>query len=305
LIKVAISGAETPQAGELIRILVNHPDVEIVSLISPGNEGKLMQNIHHGLLGEEKIFFTSNLRADEADVLFVCDSSTGINEIKKIRKAYPDLKIIAFSHIRCPHDEENDEIVFGLPEINRKLLVRGAHTAVIPSPLTSLALVPFYPLALNMLLSEDIDLEISAPGDLLTEEMISEAESETALRLADAQKSFTGKVSIKKLPPKSKRGIELTAEISCPLDMEHLMKVFEIYGDHNFSFVVTSPVELDDVKGTEKCLVSVSRGREDKIRIHAVADGRLRGSAGEAVHVMNLLFGLHEKTGLYLKPYAF
>ncbi|MDE5790263.1 MAG: N-acetyl-gamma-glutamyl-phosphate reductase, partial [Muribaculaceae bacterium] len=83
------------------------------------------------------------------------------------------------------------------------------------------------------------------------------------------------------------------------------LKAYEIYDDHNFSFAVTSPVKLDDVKGTEKIIISLSRSKDGVLSIHSVADGRLRGSAGEAVHVMNLMFGLHEKTGLYLKPYAF
>ena len=305
MIKVAISGAETPEAGELIRILVNHPDVEIVALVSPGNEGRLVQNVHHGLLGEEKITFTGVFRPEGVDLLFVTNPSITIDDLRKLRETFPELKIIAFSHISAPADEEKEQIVFALPEINRKLLVRGARTAVIPSPLTSLALVPLYPLALNLLLSSDISLQISAPQDIIRQEDIERAQEEIANRLADAQKSFAGKISISPLPPTSKRGIELTAEIACPLDMEHLARVFGIYDDHNFSFAIMNPVKLDDVKGTEKCIVSLSRTKDDRLHIHAVADGRLRGSAGEAVHVMNLLFGLHEKTGLYLKPYAF
>ena len=306
MIKVAISGAETPIAGELIRILVNHPDVEIVALIAPGYESTAVQSIHHGLLGEEKMSFTSSFRPDSADVLFITEANVKTSDYNKLRKNYPELKVIALNPYL--EDEEIDEVdrpIYALPEINRKALVRGGVTAVIPSPLSSLVLVPLYPLAQQLILNDDLLINISAPEDLLTEAKLIESKHEIIGQLKSAQKSFEGKVELATLPPTSKRGIEMTTELKSPLDLEHLMKAFDIYDDHNFSFAVTSPVKLEDVKGTEKVIVSLSLSKEGILHIHSVADGRLRGSAGEAVHVMNLLFGLHEKTGLYLKPYAY
>lgn len=305
MIKVAISGADTPAAGEIIRILVNHPDVEIVSLVAPGHEGKQMQSIHHGLLGEPKISFTGSFRPDNADVLFIADHNIKNSDYNKLRKAFPDLKIIVLNPMVEDAVIETDEPVYALPEINRKALVRGAKAALIPSPIASITLVSLYPIAKNLLLSDDLMLNISAPSDIVEKESLEKSSEEIALHLNDAQKSFHGSVSFNILPPTSKRGIEMTTSISSPLDLEHILSTYEIYDDHNFSYAVISPVKLDDVKGTEKVIVSLSLSKEGILSIHAVADGRLRGNAGEAVHAMNLMFGLHEKTGLYLKPYAF
>lgn len=309
MIKVAISGADTPVAGELIRILVNHPDVELVALVAPRNEGKQLQSIHHGLLGEVKMSFTGSFNPSGADILFIADKNLKYSDFKRLREAFPDLKVIAIYPLVDDNEEMPEEpefnFVFALPEINRKALVRGATQGLVPSPVSSLALVPLYPLALNMLLSGDIMLNVSAPEDIVTKEELSRSAEEISVALKEAQRSFDGKVSFNILPPSSKRGIELTTDIPTPLDMDHTLKAYEIYDDHNFSFVMTSPVRLEDVKGTEKIIASLSLSKDGRLAIHSVADGRLRGSAGEAVHVMNLMFGLHEKTGLYLKPYAF
>lgn len=303
MIKVAISGAETPQAGELLRILVNHPDVEIVALLAPGYEGQQARFVHHGLLGEAPLAFTS-VMPEKTDVLFMAEDSVNPATLSRLKLMRPELKIIALSPIDH-HNPDVAGIIFGLPEINRKLLVRGGSAAMVPTPMSSLALVPLYPLALNMVLDGDISLSLSVPSDLDNEDMLATSAAQINSVLHDIQKSYAGTVSLSALPPQSKRGMELSAEFKCPIGLEHLMQIYEIYDDHNFAFVVNSPVKLDDVKGTEKCIVSVTMPEEGVLRLNAVADGRLRGSAGEAVHIMNLMCGLHEKTGLALKPYAY
>ncbi|MDE6236242.1 MAG: hypothetical protein K2M45_00055 [Muribaculaceae bacterium] len=319
MIKVAISGADTPEAGELIRILVNHPDVEIVALIAQRHDGKPVQSLHHGLLGEINIPFSSSLRPDQADLLIIADKKVKYDDYKRLLKSFPDLKVITLHNfvsdeerpINFPEDISEEDVVqmeepvYALPEINRKALVRGAKAAEIPSPLASLVLVPLYPLANHMLLSGDITLNISAPDDMLTEDNRAEGLKEIKAALQIAQRSFNGDIKINPLPAKSKRGMELEIDLRSPLDLDHLLSTYDIYDDHNFAFTVINPVHLDDVKGTEKVITSLSLSKDGMLNIHAVADGRLRGSAGEAVHVMNLMFGLHEKTGLYLKPYAF
>ena len=303
MIKVAISGADTPKAGELLRILVNHPDVDIVALLAPGQDGRQARFMHHGLLGETPLSFSSAL-PEKTDVLFVAEDKTNAPALGRLRHARPELKIIILSDIDH-HNSDSLGMVYGLPEINRKSMVRGAITANVPSPIASLTLVPLFPLALNMLLNGDITLNISAPEDLVTPDNLEKSRKEINNQLRETQQSFKGDLKINILPPTSKRGIELTADLDCPVGLDDLLGVYSMYDDHNFAFAVTSPVRLDDVKGTEKCIASLSIPEEGKLRLHAVADGRLRGSAGEAVHIMNLMCGLHEKTGLALKPYAY
>ena len=154
MIKVAISGADTPEAGELIRILVNHPDVEIVALIAQRHDGKPVQSLHHGLLGEINIPFSSSLRPEQADLLIIADKKVKYDDYKRLLKSFPDLKVITLHNfvsdeerpINFPEDISEEDVVqmeepvYALPEINRKALVRGAKAAEIPSPLGNRAL---------------------------------------------------------------------------------------------------------------------------------------------------------------------
>ena len=90
-------------------------------------------------------------------------------------------------------------------------------------------------------------------------------------------------------------------EFRCELNHEAMIELYDIYDDHNFTFITTTRVGVSEVAGTNKCIVGVMRPEEGKARLMVAADCRLRGASGEAIHIMNLLFGLHEKTGLALK----
>ena len=72
MIKAGIIGGAGYTAGELIRILINHPDVEIVFVNSSSNAGNKITDVHAGLLGETNLIFTDQLSLNEIDVLFFC-----------------------------------------------------------------------------------------------------------------------------------------------------------------------------------------------------------------------------------------
>lgn len=303
MIKVAISGADSPDAGELIRILINHPDVDLRSISASGREGLHANAVHRGLIGETDISFSSFPKLDRADILFIC--SPGLTPSDIPASAYGDnLKTISFNpgETICGADLEP---VFALPEINRKALVRGAMAAVLPSPVASLVLCALYPLALNMILPNDLSIHLYVPDDISAGRALNRSSEEIKAALADAQKSFCGKVEFSTHPVKENRGMMMETDIPCSVGLEHILELYDIYDDHNFSFVVMSPVDTADVVGTDKCIISISKPDDSTLRVRAVADCRMRGAAGEAVHVMNLMFGLHEKTGLALKTSLF
>lgn len=304
MIKVAISGADSPEAGELVRILVNHPDVELKALIAPALEGKDITTAHHGLIGEPPMRFCSGL-PEKIDVLFVCGSSLSVSDFRLLRVSRVKLKIILLHPIEGEFSDDEEIPVYGMPEINRKPLVRGALSAVVPTPLASLALVPLYPLAYNLLLNGDLSLRYYLPFFLSDAGSSEKAKEEIRRELTHAQRSFTGSIEIASARTASERGAELEVEIRCPIDMEHISEFYAMYDDHHFAFPVTSPVSINDVEGTDKCIFTMSKPERDTLRIHAVADPRMRGGAGEAVHIMNLLCQLHEKTGLALKASRF
>ena len=90
-----------------------------------------------------------------------------------------------------------------------------------------------------------------------------------------------------------------------PGNVQVITKLCEdYYDDHNFTFVVNHEPDASDVNNTNKCLLNL-QSDGDKLKITAVIDGLLKGTAGNAVHIMNLLFGLHERVGLALKAQVF
>lgn len=306
MIKVGIAGADTAMAGELIRILVNHPDVDIVSAFAPGKVGREVAAVHHGLAGECDLEFSPDINPEKLDVIFIDAHSEVADRFRMKTDRWPDLRIIDMSH--CPSlDFEGLDMAYGLPEINRKHLVRGCRRAVVPRSIAAVALISLYPLARHLLLKGDITIEYACPADIDTEEKAEMARREILNFLRKTQNSFTGDVILSRLGEDvSDRGLTVRMSLPCSLDIDEVFKVFdEVYDDHNFTFTTSRHMQGFEVEGTQKCLVTLRKPDQATLDISAVADCRMRGGAGDAVHIMNLFFGLHERTGLYLKAHKF
>lgn len=294
-------GADTPDGGELIRILAIHPDVEIIGAQARGLDGVPVASHHHGLIGETTVSFSPTIDYSRLDILFVCPGGApGRAEFMRMRMARPDMKVIMFD-APADLDPEYDGFVYGLPEINRKSLVRGATGAIVPVSFASMALVALYPFAIRLLLNSDIDIDLAGPADLIEATDMSEVEREIEAMLRETQKSFSGKVTIRASVSEARRSGLMQIEFNCPLRLEQMMELYDMYDDHHFAFVTTGRVGVSEVAGTNKCVISLARDDGGKALIGVAADCRLRGGAGEAVHIMNLMCGLHEKTGLALK----
>ena len=156
-----------------------------------------------------------------------------------------------------------------------------------------------------MILKGDNELHFSAPEEIISRTDIREVEEEINGVIAEIQKSYDGRISIRTEKSPTRRSAQMTSVFNCTVNSEHLLEIYEIYDDHNFSFAVDRIPGVSEVAGTDKCIVSVEKPEESTMRLGCVADCRLRGASGEAVHVMNLLCGLHEKTGLALKAIDF
>lgn len=305
MIKVGIIGADTPDGGELIRLLAMHPEVEILGAQATGLEGVAVTDHHHGLIGETKISFSGSIDYSRINVLFVCSPlSFGVAEFTQMRIVRPDLKVILLNRPKGL-DMEGQGIVYGLPEVNRKLLVRGATGAVVPESFASMALVSLYPFATHLLLNGDINIDISAPEAILQETDLGAVAEEITSQLKLMQRSFDGKVNLSTSVSEARRSALMEINFACGLNLAQMLDLYDIYDDHHFSFATTSPVGVSEVAGTNKCVISVNRGNEGTAALKVAADCRLRGGAGEAVHIFNLMFGLHERTGLALKAIDF
>lgn len=303
MVKVGILGAETPMAGEIIRLLINHPETEIVSLFSPVFLGRNLSSLHHGFIGENTLNFTDKLNLDELDFLMILQANEISQNIIDRFEEFENLKLLIFEK-DFPLEKLRKDFEIGISEINRKALVRGAVKAYIPSPIVVLALISLVPLANFLLLNSDIEIEVNIPDDLSKEfeERVDAKKIEEELK--KHQSSFKGKVNLKILGDlHSERGIRTKISFQSNLPLEEVEKIYDqIYDDHNFTFITRNNIDSKEVEGTQKTVISLKKPEENSLVIESVADARLRGGAGDAIHILNLFFGLHEKTGLTLKP---
>ncbi len=301
--KVAIIGAGSPDAGELVRLLVHHPDVELSLLYDDAYGGIPVSQVHHGLVGDLDLSITSKARLDDIDVVFLCGEGNLAARLAANPEELGEAKVIDLRPTRSA-DAEGYE--YGLSEVNRKPLVRGASRAVTAGPIASAALVALYPLATHLLLGGRLSLEALCRDDLRGEQSVSKSAREIGSRLQLAQQSFGGEVNLTTSKGASERAVRVRTTLPIGLSLEEVDRIYEgIYDDHNFTFVLHRKVEDKEVEGTNKCLIQISKPSQGELAVEAVADGRLRGGAGEALHLMNLLLGLHEKTGLELKASVF
>ena len=307
MIKVGIIGAGSPMAGEIIRILINHPETDIISLYAPSHIGRNVTSVHHGLIGESLVLFSDKINPEELDVIFLAENTEIGRKILSTKENQNSYKIIDL-----PYSGESDSDFYvnhiGLSEINRKALVRGETYAKIPAPPLVPALIALVPLAKYMLLNSTLFLSLSLPSSLIAEfgkpDTLANQLKEI---ITHYQPSFNSEIIFTLIPSAQEdRSMVLKMEIDCSLSLDEIEKIYdEIYDDHNFTFITHSPVSGQEVKATQKCVIYLDKPSTDKLEISVYADGRMRGGAGDAVHVMNLFEGLYEKTGLQLKSSAY
>ncbi len=292
MLKTAIAGGETPDAGELLRLLVNHPEVDLITVYSPSLKGSRLSAVHYGLIGETEMTFSDILEPEKIDVLFICSTTADFPSFEELSEINPDLKIIDMTRER-----KFGEIPYGLSEINRKELVRGAKHSVLASAEGASALIALYPMGCKQLLHPGLSITIATSGT----PDITHLADEIMSRLTLVQSSLVTVPEIKIKAPVADAIVEAEVEYASTLSVADAIDIFEsVYDDHNFTFVLDQKVKPEEVRGTNKCIVSISNPLPGKLKVSAMLDGKIRGGAGGAIHIFNLLCGLHEKTGLSL-----
>jgi N-acetyl-gamma-glutamyl-phosphate reductase len=173
--------------------------------------------------------------------------------------------------------------------------VRGALRAGVPTAIAQPILMALLPLANSLLLNEDITIKTNA-------EVTAEALNEVETLVKSLQLSFNKKIMVQPAQfAASPRAMFAEVSFDCAVETAQIVELLNnFYDDHNFTFVIGREPKADDVANTNKCIMYVRR-EDVKIVITAAIDPQIKGSAGTAVHCMNLLFGLHERVGLTLK----
>lgn len=324
MIKAGILGGAGYTAGELIRLLINHPDVSVQWVQSNSHAGEPVVQVHQGLVGDTDIVFTDAISLSDIDVLFVCTQHGHSKPILDAIDVPEDLRIIDLSPDYRLASEDNT-FLYGLPELNRRRIV-AADTRRVACPgsyamAVSLALLP---LAKNLMVNSDIHVTAvkgsTAIGSSDRERwdyswhnnnlsvykpFVHEEVDEMRQSLLQLQNSFKSNIAMLPMRGPFPRGLLAAVYLDCAVDVAMLRELYEsYYDDHNFTFVIDRQPDLKDVQGTNKCLLHLQRVG-NKLLITSVIDNLLKGTSGTAVHNMNLLFGLHERVGLQLKASAF
>lgn len=323
MVKVGIIGGAGYTAGELIRILVNHPEVKIKWIHSTSNAGNKITDVHEGLIGETDLFFTDKLSFSSVDVMFSCLGHGGTNKFFEEHKNIPSaLKIIDFTQDQRIAAQGND-FIYGLPELNRNVIRRGRHIAN-PGCFATAIQLALLPLAKAGLLNDDVHINAitgsTGAGQKPTEKThfswrnnnISIYKAFEHQHLAEIrqsilslQPSFDHELDFIPMRGDFPRGIFCSAYIKTDLSEDDAVKLYEaFYTGAAFSFVTDQPIDMKQVVNTNKGLVHVEKHGKNLLITSAI-DNLLKGAAGQAVQNMNLVFGLDEKTGLRLKSLAF
>ncbi|MBO7290532.1 MAG: N-acetyl-gamma-glutamyl-phosphate reductase [Bacteroidaceae bacterium] len=322
MIRVGIIGGAGYTAGELIRLLLIHPEVEIKFIHSSSNAGNRITDVHAGLHGETELMFTDEMPFEEIDLLFFCTAHGDTRKFMESHTLPDELKVIDLSMDYRIKSNDHD-FIYGLPELNRRNTCKSRYVAN-PGCFATCIELGLLPLAKEHLLKGDISVNaitgstgagvkpqatthFSWRNDNMSIYKPFEHQHlpEIIQSVRQLQPDYNGEIDFIPYRGGFARGIFATIVVKCDLDIETLYKLYEHYYDRDsFTHIVNTPVDLKQVVNTNKCLIHLEK-HGNKLLITSVIDNLLKGASGQAVHNMNLLFGLAETVGLQLKPSAF
>ena len=330
MIKVGILGAAGYTGGELIRLLVHHPEAEIVFANSESNAGNLVADVHEGLLGDTDLRFTDAMPFGEVDVVFFCFGHGKSEEFLKEHAIPEHVRIIDLAQdfrIAAPtHD-----YVYGLPEIHKEQIQKCLHLAN-PGCFATCIQLGLLPLAKAGLLTHDITVNAITGSTGAGQKPVSTTHFSWRTDNMSIYKVFTHQhlheirqsltelqgsldVDVDFIPYRGDfaRGIFCTevvkfdGEEGTPTNptAEQLADMYRtFYADAAFTHYIEKALDLKQVVNTNKALVHIDKFG-NKAVITCTIDNLLKGAVGQAVQNMNLMFGIEERSGLLLKSSAF
>ena len=322
MIKVGIIGGAGYTAGELIRILLGHPDAEIVFVNSTSNAGNKLSAVHEGLIGETDMTFTDQLPLDAIDVLFFCTAHGDTRKFMEANTLPEGLKVIDLS-MDYRLESEDNPFIYGLPELNRRAICKSQYVAN-PGCFATAIQLALLPLARNLMLNDDVYVNAITgstgagvkPGATthfswrnnnisIYKPFTHQHLPEIMQSIKHLQSSFNSDINFIPYRGDFARGIFATVVVKNAIDIEELYKIYrEYYAEDSFVHVVEEQIDLKQVVNTNKCLLHLEK-HGDKLLVVSCIDNLLKGASGTAVHNMNLLFNLKETTGLILKSSGF
>jgi len=328
IVDVGIIGGAGYTGGELIRLLLNHPNAQLTAIHSRSNAGNNVASVHQDLIGETDLKFASDdafLADGSIDVLFLC---MGHGESKKFLEnntVSENIRIIDLSQdfrLTSTFSKPHTDFVYGLPELNRAEIKKAKHIAN-PGCFATAIQLGLLPLAKAGLLEEVYTTGITGStgagqGLSDTSHFSWRANNIQAYKTLSHQHLKEINQSLKQLNPSQEvslnfvpwrgdftRGIFISSQIDCTWKLETLVHLYqEFYAGEPFTFLSQEAIYLKQVVNTNKCVIQLEKVGS-KLVVHSAIDNLLKGASGQAVQNMNLLFGFDEKAGLNLKATAF
>lgn len=331
-IKAGIIGGAGYTGGELLRILINHPQVDIAFIHSNSNAGNFIYEVHTDLFGDTDLKFTGQLSHD-VDVLFLC---VGHGDARKFLEANPfpeSVRVIDLSQDFRLKDKStlNDastaqplrSFVYGLPELNREA-IKKANNIANPGCFATCLQLGLLPLAAASKVNSEVHITATTgstgAGQSLsaTSHFTWRNDNLSVYKAFDHQHLKEINQSVRQLQAEFEqtvnfipyrgdftRGIIASIYLNSDMSEEEVIKLYtDYYSNHAFTHVTTRNIDLKQIVNTNKCFIQVQK-KGNKIFIVSIMDNLLKGASGQAVQNMNLMFGLDEKTGLRLKATAF
>ncbi len=322
MIKIGILGGAGYTAGELIRLLLNHPEAEIAFIHSESNAGNRITDVHEGLYGETDLVFTDEMPFGQADVLFLCFGH-GKSEAFLAQHDVPEgMRIIDLAQdfrLAAP----GNDFVYGLPEINRDRIAQAKHVAN-PGCFATCIQLGLLPAAKMDIIQNDVSVNAitgsTGAGQKPTgtthfswrnnnmsiyKPFSHQHVPEIEQSLRQVQGHLEAHIDFIPYRGDFARGIFATEVVRTDAPIADIVAAYKaFYADAPFTHYVDKAIDLKQVVNTNKCLVHCEK-YGDKLLITSCIDNLLKGAVGQALQNMNIMFGLDETAGLRLKPSAF
>jgi N-acetyl-gamma-glutamyl-phosphate reductase len=334
LVLAGIIGGAGYTGGEMLRILINHPNVGLVFVHSTSNAGNPVYEVHTDLFGDTDLKFAAEI-SHNIDVLFLCVGHGDAKKFLEANQTPPHIKIIDLSQdfrlkeggsqipIAIGTEVEKRSFVYGLPELNRNDIIK-AHNVANPGCFATCLQLGLLPLAANHLLNSEVHItgttgstgagqSLSATthftwrNDNLSVYKAFEHQhlNEIGQSLIQLQPNFDKAINFIPYRGDFTRGIIASIYLDIDLTEAETLKLYQQYYEtHPFTHVTSRNIDLKQVVNTNKCFIQVKK-HGSKLFIVSILDNLLKGASGQAVQNMNLMFGLDEKAGLNLKATAF
>jgi len=324
-IRIGIAGGAGYTGGELLRILINHPQAEICWVNSNSNAGKPISDVHSDLFGDTDLKFTDSIYQD-IDVLFLCVGHGDAKKFLDTHEIAANIKIIDLSQdFRLIPSAQlgSRSFVYGLPELNREE-IKQAQNIANPGCFATCIQIGLLPLASAGLLYSDVHINATT-GSTGAGQSLSPTShfswrnnnlsvykafehqhlNEIGQSISQLQNNFDQELNFIPQRGDFTRGILAAMYTETELNLDEVYVLYENYfKDHPFTHISKRNIDLKQVVNTNKALIHLEK-HGNKLFIISIIDNLLKGASGHAVQNMNLMFGLGETVGLRLKGVAF